>query len=195
MRAYWRRTVLVAAGLAFGMPAAYGLYTGGAVGEKHVGLTKSNMVCNGTSPTEVIVGLWVKGGTYVDQLGIMCAPILRNGSLGTNRNGPKTPEGASVSFLPGVSSREKTVLCPANFELGGIKAHGAEYVDRINAIRCVRFYPTPVRGQEEIRYVDVGIGGSGGTVSRMYCTGGPKRAIQLVAYSGSWVDYLSVTCE
>jgi hypothetical protein len=125
----------------------------------------------------------------------MCAPILRTGSLGTTRNGPKTPEGASVSFVPGVSSREKTVLCPANFELGGIKVHGAEYVDRINASRCVRFYPTPERGKEEIRYVDVGIGGRGGSVSRMYCTGGPKRAIQLMAYTGSWVDYLSVTCE
>ena len=71
----------------------------------------------------------------------------------------------AANLLPGVSLRHRTVYCPTHYVLSGIKGKGGDYVDRINSIRCTRF-----RG-DKVSFRNVGIGGTGGRVGRLYCTG------------------------
>jgi len=108
-----------------------------------------------------------------------------------SRMNPLRPERRrrnASNLLPGVSLRHRTVYCPTHYVLSGIKGKGGDYVDRINSIRCTRF-----RG-DKVSFRNVGIGGTGGRVGRLYCTGA-DRVSRIRVRFGSWIDWLSVECR
>ncbi|MGE0554447.1 MAG: hypothetical protein AB7R55_13545 [Gemmatimonadales bacterium] len=62
-------------------------------------------------------------------------------------------------------------------------------MDRVKAIRCVRFKGT------SIATTNVGLGGTGGSVSRPYCRSGGDYARYIQVKVGSWMDRFEVFCR
>lgn len=135
-----------------------------------------------------IVGFTFRGGSYVDGIQLKCARRLSPNTVGPIFDGPSAFSHPNMNLWWGVEQRTKTVFCPTHHVFAGIKTQAGDFVDRINAIRCVRL------GSSALAYPSVGLGGTGGTVSRPYCNGA-DYANQIDVRTGMWVDRLSLVCR
>ncbi|WP_437551506.1 hypothetical protein WME97_10005 [Sorangium sp. So ce367] len=75
---------------------------------------------------EVAIGLYGRSGALVDQVGLVCAPLQANGSIG-----PYSTRGSAGGYGGGPFS----TLCPSGEVLVGLEGRSGKYVDQIG-IQC-----------------------------------------------------------
>lgn len=80
-----------------------------------------------------IVGFRFKAGTYVDRIQLKCAARLGRTTLGSATDGPGTVGliNPAELFVPGVSSREKTVFCPQHYVVRNFSAKSGYWLDTL----------------------------------------------------------------
>ena len=172
------KTLLAAILLVIAFPSL-AEYSAGTAGGEH-GAYRSS----GCNSDEWPVGLKIAGGTYVHNVAIMCA---MKSNLRDIRTENVVTTYSMVDFLAG-NRREETKFCPRGYVLAGIKVQSGSYVDRVNSMRCQRI------SDSRLTYQAVGIGGRGGSTTRMYCRRGDTVS-GIRVRSGQWVDQMTVYCD
>lgn len=133
---------------------------------------------------DVAVGIYGRQGNhYFEQLGLICAPLYANGTLGphytTNSAGPQ----GSIGY----------VECPAGYAFIGINSQSATYLDTITSINCrqpPRFLMYPATGS---------------VVSRVFYPFGGRShydecplgyvITSMIVRAGSWIDSEQPVCS
>jgi hypothetical protein len=140
---------------------------------------------------EVITGLYGRKGNYIDRVGILCAPLNPDGTLGV----PHDVGSAGGSGGNGFDN----LNCPPNYAASGIIGRSGDSIDAIG-LEC---QAAPF-GDRTGYVASTGIvGGNGGGKYEIDCYQGnpssanplPQLLTALVVYHGSWVDSLEVRCE
>lgn len=135
-------------------------------------------------PGDVAVGIYGRqGNSYFSQLGLICAPLYANGTLGphytTNSAGPA----GNVGY----------VECPAGYAFIGLNTQSATYLDTIVSINC---RATPNLTEYPIKGVRVN--------SVSYSFGGASRydgcptgyaITAMIVRAGSWIDSEQPRCS
>jgi YVTN family beta-propeller protein len=134
---------------------------------------------------EIVVGVYGKYGTYVNQVGPQCVKIDQLGRwIGNPTNGPVTGSTSSGSAF------SKT--CPRDFAVSGFRGRSGAYVNQID-IQCRALTPTGgLSGAEE--YLGA-TGGSGGSSQGPLSCGTNNPVFALYGRSGGWLDNFGVQCR
>lgn len=133
----------------------------------------------------VLRGLEFKAGSYVMQTRLICQRVSGNSITGQVRILDINNIGEGF-----FGSREKQVYCPRNHRVSGIKVQAGLYLDRINSIRCTRYKGTAKK------FVNVGIGGKGGTTHRLYCDANEDDyLLGFTMSTGRWIDSVKGICR
>ena len=134
----------------------------------------------------VIVGLRVRAGNYVDVLQTMCSSVGRRSITGEVFDG----EFHGSIPTPAFNLIEKQVFCPKNYRLSGLKVNAGFFIDKIRSLRCTQY-----RG-ENVKFVAVSIGGSGGKTQTMYCKASAgDYLISIPIAQGTYIDRIKGVCR
>jgi hypothetical protein len=130
-------------------------------------------------PGDVLVGLFGRGATYVDQIGLMCARLQPNGAL--------TGEYWLGGYGGGGGS-PFTAHCPAGMAVAGLAGRSHTYLDQIQ-VYC-ETPPFTYNGG----YSVFGGGGWGGDWFYDMCPSG--YALDSISLRwGNWIDAIQATCR
>ncbi len=163
------------------IPAAWASSTGrcGGTGGKN----QKTLTC---PSGQYVVGLQAKGDSYVDLVGIACAPIGADRKRGT--------VGAFMSAGPGGGRYGGSGICQGNRAVTAIRGKSGVYYDKIGDVVCNPRLATGRFDRGDHASAGVNAGGGGGGVCRMDCPSGEALYSVTVKY-GSWVDSVSGQCR
>jgi hypothetical protein len=92
------------------------------------GTRSYNLDCGSSG---VLVGVYGKTGSWIDQIGLTCRSVAANGTLGSEfTRGPVGGTGGSV----------KSVKCKSGEVVGGIESWSGSYVEKIR-LQCDKWRP------------------------------------------------------
>jgi hypothetical protein len=136
----------------------------------------SRVICR---PGDVAVGIYGSYGSYINELGLYCATLRANGTLG--------PMYTTVSSgSPGPYPFK--ALCPSGAVLNGLSGRSATYLDAIQ-VEC-SWLPDPIHEDYTVAWE---YGGHGGSWFGDDCPDG-YAITTLYIRSGSWIDATRATC-
>lgn len=116
------------------------------------------------APDYVAVGIYGRSGRYIDRLGLTCAPLHANGSLGPSYDTGSLGGNGGSSFRLG---------CPSGTAIVGVYGRSGRYLDQIGlACSGVAHW----RNHGTVQYYSTSAGGSGGGYFEDLCP---------IAYVGS----------
>ncbi len=131
---------------------------------------------------QVAVGIYGQASNYVDQLGLICAPLdSADGTLGAVD--PSTVTGKNTGS-------PYSVMCPTGQAMVGITGRSGTYVDHLG-IQC-QYVPTWLASGTVGPSLDAG-GGPGGDAFTETCPQG-HVINQISGYSGDWIDAVQPQC-
>jgi hypothetical protein len=142
-----------------------------------------------TCPTgQYVVGLSVKGGQYLDRLGIRCAPFSATGKRGA----------ATYSASAGGSggSVAASGQCSGDQAMVRLDLRSGTWVDKLGSARCAKrvaaggFAP-PTSGAEG--RISFNVGGHKGKDCSLACPSGTAIRQIKVAHA-AWIDMIEVVC-
>lgn len=138
------------------------------------------------SDDELIVGLRIRHGAYVDGIQLICGSIT---DLSRQRNGPGLFGKNPVAALPGIRSRETIRRCNAGHYITALIANSGDFVDGISSITCRNRSTGTVQ-----RFSLSGVGGTGGDTELASCRSGEHlSALELKV--GAWLNFMAVNCS
>lgn len=167
----------------FFTPAAWAGSTGRCGGTG--GPNQKTLTCQSG---QYVVGLQARGGTYVDLVGIACAPIGANGKRGTI--------GAFKSAGPGGGTQSRDGFCPGSTAVTRIEGRSGVWYDRLSDGACRgRDLGTGRFDSPEQVGPLINVGGVlGGRPCAIPCPSGEALISVSVRY-GSWIDSISGQCR
>jgi hypothetical protein len=146
------------------------------------------MVCDGghcsTRYTQVMVGIQVHAGQWLDRVRGLCVDVNRDG---TWRTAVDDAEGAIGS--PGGQPVQR--LCPRNFAVVGMRGRAGWYVDQLR-IACQRLSSRTTTAGDVQWLAAVG-GGGGRAFGPLRCADRP--VYQLFGKGQVYVDSLRMVCR
>jgi len=136
---------------------------------------------------QYVVGLQGRGGTYVDLVGIACAPIGADGKRGTI--------GTFMSAGPGGGTNTGSGICPGRDAVRAIRGNSGIWYDYLGDGACSGRVASTGRFEDrDATTAPVKVGGSGGSQCRVGCPTGEALYSITVKY-GSWIDSISGQCR
>lgn len=138
-----------------------------------------------------VVGLLVRGGLYVNQVGIQCAGFGPNGRQSTLRQ-PWRYAPFSVGEPPGTHAT--AARCDSDEAVASISMRSGIFVDRIQFGGCHRRVPSGSFVSERTGQAKLYIGGSGGAPCLLSCPRGEALS-GIEVWHGSWVDNMRIRCS
>jgi hypothetical protein len=167
--------ILLAAGTAEASPAGR---CGGTGGPDETSLTCPS--------GQYVIGLSARGGMFVDQVGVRCAPF--------DAAGKRIGQGSWRFAGPGGGNHTADNSCASTMAATEIVMNSGIYVDRIVRIGCMK---RKAGGFEEGQYPgpkNIGVGGTLGFRCNVKCPGGEALFAVIVTH-GSWVDSIRGACR
>lgn len=158
----------------------------GPVGSASGGLEDYSVDC---PDGEFLVGLNLRTGWYVDNIGIFCARFDAGGNTISNTldvNEDGDPD-LDDSVVTGGGTQTTTQLCPGNSVINQFGGRDGAYVDALGA-RCINTNGTGDAGALSIA------GGAGGNAFNLFCPAG-SVATGIQGRSGWWIDSAEFQCE
>lgn len=138
----------------------------------------------GCSPGDVVVGIYGRQGVnYMEQLGLVCAPLYANGTFGTRyRTGSVGPAGAI----------NVDAQCPRGYAAAALSLRAATYLDTIVAVGCTA---SPSFARTSLIWVNaVSNGPQGGLAYGDRC---PTNYVltSMTVRGASWIDAEQAFCS
>lgn len=162
--------------------------TGGSLQTSTCAFGRREMVCDGpschTDYTQVMVGVQVHAGQWLDRVRGLCVEVNRDGTWRT-----AVDDANGVIGSPGGQPVQR--LCPRNFAVVGMRGRAGWYVDQLR-IACQRLTSrTTVAG--DVQWL-AAVGGSGGQAfGPLRCA---DRPVYLLLGKGNvYVDSLRMVCR
>ena len=158
----------------------------GPVGSSSGGTADYSISC---PDGEYLVGLDLRTGWYVDNIGLICARFDAGGNMITDTFDDNGDGNADVddSVVTGGGTASTTLLCPNNSVINQFGGRDGAYVDALGA-RCVNTDGTGDAGGLNIT------GGGGGNLFNLFCPDG-EAATGISGRSGWWIDSAEFVCE
>jgi hypothetical protein len=153
---------------------------GGSGGNKTVTLT--------CPPGQYVIGMSARGHSYVDMVGIRCAPFLSNG-----KHGAPSPWKTGG---PGGGTVADDTTCRNAAAVTTVHLFTGAWVDNLVSVRCRSrvlgggFSETQGNDEEQT----INVGGNGGHGCSLICPSG-EALFKVTLRSGSWIDSLRGECR
>lgn len=139
---------------------------------------------------QYIVGVFARGGSYVDRIGIRCAPF----TIGTGARGAP----GAFQYAGGTGgSTSKSATCSGNRAVARIATRSGGYVDSATDLICVPRISSggfSALGGSNNKFISFEVGGNGGDSCVLACPGGEAMNRIIVRY-GSWIDSIEAFCR
>lgn len=130
---------------------------------------------------KVAIGIYGRSGSYVDQVGLVCAPLKENGDLG--------PYSTSAT-AGGLGGGPFYTLCPDGQALVGLQGRSGSYVDQLG-IQCAPVSAWSRCGTVQSTYYAGG--GRGGVAFTDTCPKG-YALTSISGRSGAYADAIQGVC-
>ena len=137
---------------------------------------------------KVLTGVRFRGGVLVDAVGILCRPVLADGTLG--------PESTVGTIAGGSGGTSGIANCPTpRVAVGATIKHGT-YVNYIH-LWCRAWDPGTRKmvGDDQRTAEDAGTNASGGTSNTEKCEAATQPASGIRGRASSLLDAFGVTCN
>lgn len=137
----------------------------------------------------VMTGITAKYGSWIDQIGLVCRKVNKNGTLGDEfTRGPVGGQGGDISTIE---------RCPAGRVIGGANGRSGWYINRIDAI-CYPWVRRTRRlndGDTSPQYLTINGNRFDLTSGLDWFTCGSKPAKGIRGKHGSYIDSLQFICN
>lgn len=133
---------------------------------------------------QFIVGISARGASFVDGIGVRCAPF--------DAAGKRIGQGdwINTGTLGGTTAGDAT--CASTAAVKSLRLRSGIYVDRVKGIQCTARKPggfgTPLTSKS------INVGGGGGADCQLTCPSG-EALYSLVVKKGSWIDRIGGGCR